>query len=107
VEQLIKAANRPDVRVEAEVIGQRPVGELPVEHPLVRLAEDCLREQGLEPKLMFGSTDANIPLSCGFPALVLGVTTGARAHTMEEFIYTGPVERGLQQLVQFISRVWT
>ena len=57
VEQLIEAANRPDVQVEAEVIGRRPAGELPVMHPLVRLAEDCLKEQGLEPRLMIGSTD--------------------------------------------------
>ena len=106
VEQLIETANRPDVQVEAEVIGRRPAGELPVGHPLVRLAEDCLKEQGLEPRLMIGSTDANVPLSRGLPAVVLGVTNGAGAHTLGEYIYTEPVERGMQQLVQFVSRVW-
>lgn len=106
VEQLVEAANRPDVQMEAEVIGRRPAGELPVTHPLVRLAEDCLKEQGLEPKLMIGSTDANVPLSRGLPAIVLGVTNGAGAHTLGEYIYTEPVERGMQQLVQFVSRVW-
>ena len=55
---------------------------------------------------MIGSTDANVPLSQGLPAMVLGVTTGAGAHTTGEFIYTEPVERGMQQLVQFVSRVW-
>ena len=107
VEQLIETANRPDVQVEAEVIGRRPAGELPVMHPLVRLAEDCLKEQGIEPRLMVGSTDANIPLSRGLPAIVLGVTNGAGAHTLSEYIYTEPVERGMQQLVQFVSRVWS
>ena len=106
VEQLIETANKPDVQVEAEVIGRRPAGELPVGHPLVRLAEDCLKEQGLEPRLMIGSTDANVPLSRGLPAVVLGVTNGAGAHTLGEHIYTEPVERGMQQLVQFVSRVW-
>ena len=106
VEQLIETANKPDVQVEAEVIGRRPAGELPVGHPLVRLAEDCLKEQGLEPRLMIGSTDANVPLSRGLPAVVLGVTNGAGAHTLGEYIYTEPVERGMQQLVQFVSRVW-
>jgi tripeptide aminopeptidase len=106
VEQLIETANRPGVQVEAEVIGRRPAGELPVRHPLVRLAEDCLKEQGLEPRLMIGSTDANVPLSRGLPAIVLGVTNGAGAHTLGEYIYTEPVERGMQQLVQFVSRVW-
>ncbi len=106
VEQLIETAGKPEVRVEAEVIGQRPAGELPASHALVRLAENCLKEQGLEPRLMIGSTDANVPLSRGFPAVVLGVTNGAGAHTTREFIYTKPVERGMQQLVQFVSRVW-
>jgi tripeptide aminopeptidase len=106
VEQLIDTANRPDVQVEAEAIGRRPAGELPARHPLVRLAEDCLKEQGLEPKLMIGSTDANVPLSRGLPAIVLGVTNGAGAHTLGEYIYTEPVERGMQQLAQFVSKVW-
>jgi acetylornithine deacetylase/succinyl-diaminopimelate desuccinylase-like protein len=106
VEQLIETANRAGVRVEAEVIGRRPAGELPKHHPLIRLAENCLKEQGLEPKLMIGSTDANVPLSRGLPALVLGVTNGGGAHTNGEFILTGPVEHGMQQLLQFVSRAW-
>lgn len=97
---------KPEVRMEAEVIGRRPAGELPSGHPLVRLAEDCLREQGVEPRLMIGSTDANVPLSLGLPALVVGVTNGSGAHTNGEFIYTEPVERGMGQLTQFVSRVW-
>ena len=106
VEQLIEMVSRPEVRIEAEVIGQRPAGELPVGHPLVRLAEDCLKEQGVEPKLMIGSTDANLPLSRGLPAVVLGVTNGSGAHTTSEFINTNPVGSGMQHLLQFVSRVW-
>jgi tripeptide aminopeptidase len=112
VEYLVEMASvqpdtgRPRVRVDAEVIGRRPAGELDTGHPLVKLAEDCLREQGIEPKLMIGSTDANVPLSLGLPALVLGVTNGAGAHTTGEFIFTEPVERGMQQLARFVARVW-
>ena len=112
VERLVDAAStpsvtgRPEIRMEAEVIGRRPAGELHANHPLVTLAQDCLKEQGLKPILMIGSTDANVPLSQGLPAVVLGVTNGAGAHTMGEFIYTRPVKRGMQQLTQFVSRVW-
>lgn len=106
VEQLVETVSRPDALMEAEVIGRRPAGELPARHPLVQLAGDCLKEQGIEPKLIIGSTDANVPLSRGLPAVVLGVTKGAGAHTTGEFIYTEPVERGMQQLVQFVSRLW-
>ena len=105
VERLIEAANKAGVRVEAEVIGSRPAGEMSPEHPLVKLAESCVREAGLEPILTSGSTDANIPLSKGYPALVLGVTQGGGAHTKGEFIETEPVERGMRQLTRFVSSV--
>ncbi|HSB02814.1 MAG TPA: M20/M25/M40 family metallo-hydrolase [Anaerolineales bacterium] len=106
VEKLIQHANKPGVKVEAEVIGQRPAGEIPTSHPLVLLAKDCLREQGLEAGFISGSTDANVPLSKGYPAIVLGVTTGGSAHTTHEYINTTPVAQGLDQLLKFVSRVW-
>lgn len=105
-EKLIQHANKPGVKVEADVIGQRPAGEIPMSHPLVTLARDCLREQGLEAGLISGSTDANVPLSKGYPAIVLGVTTGGSAHTTHEYINTAPVAQGMEQLVRFVSRVW-
>lgn len=106
VERLIDAANRPDVRMEAEVIGARPAGEISADHPLIHLAQKCLREQGLDGTLTSGSTDANIPLSKGYPALVLGVTKGGGAHTKHEFIETEPIEKGMGQLVRFVEKVW-
>ncbi len=106
VEKMIREANKPDVKYEAEVIGQRPAGEISANHPLIKLAQECAREQGLESALASGSTDANIPLSRGYPALVLGITTGGGAHTVNEFINTGLVEKGLEQLGKFVSRVW-
>jgi acetylornithine deacetylase/succinyl-diaminopimelate desuccinylase-like protein len=106
VEKIIHQASKPGVGIEAKVIGQRPAGEISANHPLVTLAKDCLREQGLEPGLISGSTDANVPLSKGYPAIVLGVTTGGSAHTVKEYINTAPVKQGIEQLVCFVSRVW-
>lgn len=106
VERLIEAADRPDVRIEAEAIGARPAGEMSADHPLIKLAQECLNEQGLDAVLTSGSTDANIPLSKGYPALVLGVSKGGGAHTKYEFIDTRPIEKGMEQLVGFVERVW-
>ncbi|MFZ5909900.1 MAG: M20/M25/M40 family metallo-hydrolase [Chloroflexota bacterium] len=106
VESLVGTGSRPGVRFEAQGIGHRPPGELSPGHPLVRLAERCLLAQGVEPKLTVGSTDANAPLSRGFPALVLGVTTGGGAHTPGEYIHTEPAARGMEQLLAFVSGVW-
>ena len=105
VEKKIQAANQVDVTFEAEVIGERPAGEISIHHPFIHLAQECIREQGLEPTLTSGSTDANIPLSKGYPALVLGITTGGGAHTTNEFINTSLVEKGLEQLISFVRSI--
>jgi acetylornithine deacetylase/succinyl-diaminopimelate desuccinylase-like protein len=106
VEELIRSANREGVKVEAKLIGQRPAGRIPAEHPFIKLGTDSLREQGIEIVLTSGSTDANIPLSRGAPALVLGVTTGGGAHTMNEYIDVEPIKKGMEQLVRFVERAW-
>lgn len=106
VEKKIQEASRPEVMFEAEVIGARPAGEIDPNHPLIQLALECVREQRLEPSLTTGSTDANIPLSKGYPAVVLGITTGGGAHTANEFINAGLVEKGLAQVARFVESVW-
>ncbi len=106
VEDLVESQIRAGVTVSMEVIGQRPGGEVSAHDPVIQLAQTCLRELGLEPVLTIGSTDANIPLSKGLPALVLGLTRGSGAHTLDEAIEVEPVEQGLEQLVQFVSRLW-
>jgi len=105
-EKLIHQASKPGVKIEADVIGQRPAGEISTGHPFVLLATDCLKEQGLNAGLISGSTDANVPLSKGYPAIVLGVTTGGSAHTVHEYINTVPIAQGIEQLISFVSRVW-
>jgi tripeptide aminopeptidase len=106
VEQLITASNRAGVVVTAQIIGQRPAGEISNAHPLVSLALCCLEAQGLQPKLNIGSTDANIPLSRGLPAICIGLTTGGGAHTTSEYILTQPLAQGLEQLVGVVTGVF-
>jgi acetylornithine deacetylase/succinyl-diaminopimelate desuccinylase-like protein len=93
---------KPNVRVEAELVGQRPGGEVSPEHPLVSLSAGALEKCGIQPRLNIGSTDANIPLSRGYPAVCLGLTTGNGAHTAGEYINISPLQIGLEQLVQVI-----
>jgi tripeptide aminopeptidase len=106
VKKIICSAQKPGVAVEMEAIGQRPVGELPAGHWLVSRAQDCLREVGVDPHLTIGSTDANLPLSRDLPAVTIGLTTGGCGHTVNEFINIPPLEKGLEQLVKLVSRVW-
>jgi di/tripeptidase len=72
---------------------------------LVRLAQECLRAQGIAPNLNIGSTDANVPLSRGIPAITIGLTTGSGAHTVHEYINVEPLKKGMEQLVKLVSSI--
>ncbi len=106
VVEIVRLSRKQGVTTEAQVIGQRPAGELDVEHPLVLLAQDCLRNAGIEPHLNIGSTDANLPLSRGLPAVTIGLTSGGRAHSVQEFINLPPLKQGMDQLFRLVSRIW-
>jgi acetylornithine deacetylase/succinyl-diaminopimelate desuccinylase-like protein len=103
VEMFVNKSNRPEIGFSYEVIGDRPVGEISPDHPLIRLAKQSLEGVGIEPCLNIGSTDANIPLSLGLPAVCLGLTTGGGAHTVDEYINTKPLEQGIKQLIAVVE----
>lgn len=103
VEQTTNSFNKPGVTIRMELIGRRPVGELQSTHTLVQAARSCLLEQGISPQLNIGSTDANLPLSLGYPAITIGLSSGARAHTVHEYIYTEPLKKGLAQLLALVQ----
>ena len=103
VEGIFQESQSPDVRVSVELIGQRPVGEISQNHPLIALAVQGLEVVGIQPRLNIGSTDANIPLSLGYPAICLGLTTGNGAHTGNEYINLPPLDLGLKQLLLVIK----
>jgi acetylornithine deacetylase/succinyl-diaminopimelate desuccinylase-like protein len=67
-------------------IGDRPCGELPAEHPLVRTAADVTLAIGRSPELAAASTDANVPISLGVPAIAIGGGgRGGGVHTSGEW----------------------
>jgi acetylornithine deacetylase/succinyl-diaminopimelate desuccinylase-like protein len=68
------------------VIGDRPCGELPREHPLVRAAAGATYAIGRTPELVTASTDANVPISLGIPAIAIGAGgRGGGVHTPGEW----------------------
>jgi acetylornithine deacetylase/succinyl-diaminopimelate desuccinylase-like protein len=105
VEKILKDADREGVRIMAEVIGERPAGEIPSDHPLVEAAMQSVREQGLDAILTAGSTDANVPLSRGIPAVVMGISTGGGAHTLNEFVEVEPIAKGMESVTRFVELV--
>jgi acetylornithine deacetylase/succinyl-diaminopimelate desuccinylase-like protein len=106
VRAMVFEANTPSMKIEAEIIGQRPAGEISAKHPLVKLAIETLESQGTRPHLNIGSTDANIPLSQGLPAICIGLTHGRGAHTIGEFIFSAYLQKGLDQLVEVVLKIF-
>jgi acetylornithine deacetylase/succinyl-diaminopimelate desuccinylase-like protein len=66
------AAAGKNLQVELTMIGARPSGETPRDISLVRVAVDASRAMGVKPVLNRASTDANIPISLGIPAITIG-----------------------------------
>jgi acetylornithine deacetylase/succinyl-diaminopimelate desuccinylase-like protein len=106
---LVNGANRSGddfVKVKSDKIGQRPAGEISQDHGLVRLAIQSLERQGITPVLGIGSTDANIPISMGLPAVCVGLTRGGGAHTIEEYMYLQPIRTGLCFLGELAEEIF-
>ncbi len=80
-----RASGRGQLTIDKQLVGDRPAGEIPASAPLVRTAVDVSRALGVAAHMAEGSTDANIPLSLGIPAITIdGGGTGSGAHTLEE-----------------------
>jgi acetylornithine deacetylase/succinyl-diaminopimelate desuccinylase-like protein len=97
VAQAVEAENRARatragaVTAELKLLGDRPAGATDPESDLVRLATAAYRAHGFSPRHEFSSTDANIPMSLGIPAIKIGSGgSGGRAHSPEEWIDVAP-----------------
>ncbi len=80
-------------------LGTRPAGKLPDDSPLVTTIRDVDGYLGNRSRLERSSTDANIPLSLGIPAVALGGGgKGGGSHTPEEWFDPTGRELGLKRL---------
>jgi len=93
------AAAQKGVDVQIDPVGDRPAGSIGPDAPLVQAASRVLRELEIEPRHDPASTDANIPLSLGVPAITVGITHGGGVHTTDEWIDILPSLKGIRQLL--------
>jgi len=88
------------LRYSIEKIGDRPSARLPEDSPLLEVVRAVDRHLGLKTDLRLGSTDANIPLSLGIPAVSLGAGgEGGGAHTSGEWYSAVNRELGLKRVL--------
>lgn len=73
------------------LIGDRPAGHTPAEAAIVHATAAAIRAQGFSPEFEFSSTDANLPMNLGIPAVTIGSGgSGGRAHALDEWIDVEP-----------------
>ena len=100
-ETVEKFRGETDAKITVEVIGKRPCAGAYDENKLDEMIAKCkaICEQYLDGEkcgLKSASTDCNIPMSLGIPALCLGVYIGEGAHTREERVEIASIPTGMR-----------
>ena len=90
------------------MIGARPSGQTKAETPIVQIAMASARAAGLAPALSYSSTDANLPISLGIPAIRLNSGGSSdHPHALDEWIDVEKTAsmRGIRALLATIIAV--
>ena len=86
--------------VSVDKIGDRPAGSTAASSPLVETAVAVSSALGIRSPLDEGSTDANVAMNLGIPAITVGAGGGgAGAHTLQETFDTADSWRGSQRIL--------
>lgn len=79
------------VSVEKALIGDRPAGSTSTATPLVQQTIAAYATQGVTARLSFSSTDSNVPMNLGIPAITISrAAVGGRGHSLDEWIDVSP-----------------
>jgi acetylornithine deacetylase/succinyl-diaminopimelate desuccinylase-like protein len=90
-ENTARSTKEGSVKADPKVVGERPCGETPMSSPIVRAADATIRAFGMTPSFTISSTDANVPMSMGIPAITIGRGgPGGRQHSPDEWTDVDP-----------------
>jgi metal-dependent amidase/aminoacylase/carboxypeptidase family protein len=94
--------------VTLTLIGERPAGEVSSDHPVVVAAAESTRVIGRAPEFAVASTDANIPISRGIPAIAIGGGgVGGDTHTPTEWFENRDGSRGVVRAALLLAALST
>ena len=93
-ENTTRRTGDPPLNLKVNLIGERPTGETRADSPLVEVTLEATRALGVTPRLDQSSTDSNLPISLGIPAITLGAGgSSGSSHSLDEWY--DPRERDL------------
>ena len=104
--KIASQSNHAGVTCTISEIGLRPSGRISENAPVIAAAQAALRSTGVIPVFATSSSDASLPISLGYPATCLAITTGRGVHTLQETIDIAPIPKGMAQIYYFIDHVW-
>jgi tripeptide aminopeptidase len=87
-----------NVHIERQLVGDRPAGSKADTAWIVETIRQVHAALGLQTQVNAASTNANVPLSQGIPAVVIGTYTGRGTHRLEEWIDERSIILGMKQL---------
>lgn len=110
IHDIVKRYRPMTTGLSMELLGKRPcaqgVPEESVEKMIGRARESIRSIIGIDPEESTASTDCNIPLSMGVPAICIGLCDGALLHTTEEWIWKDSVAKGLRLLFHLVYKYY-
>jgi acetylornithine deacetylase/succinyl-diaminopimelate desuccinylase-like protein len=102
-EENAREGGQKKLTVELKVVSQRPAGMTPADSPIVKSAMAADAALGIKTKLGASSTDSNIPISLGVPAITIdGGGVGRGAHSLDETFDTTMSHVGTQRALLIV-----
>ncbi|HKS07418.1 MAG TPA: M20/M25/M40 family metallo-hydrolase [Gemmatimonadaceae bacterium] len=100
----LRRADTSPLTAHFALIGSRPAGDIPASESLVDIAQRATRLIAREPELAHASTDANVPLSMGIPAIAIGGGgLGGAVHTTTEWYDDTDGLRGIERALTIVA----
>ena len=85
-ENKARSTREGPITADPALIGDRPCGETLMTTPIVQTATAVIKAFGLTPSYGISSTDSNVPMNLGIPAITIGRGgPGGRAHAPDEW----------------------
>ena len=95
---------RGNLSVELELVGLRPAGETSQQSPIIKATNAAVVALGLPPIHSAGSTDSNVPMNLGVPAVTIGGGgSGFGAHALDEYFDSTDSHLGPQMAILLLA----
>lgn len=106
-ENAARSTREGPISADPTLIGDRPCGETPMNAPIVQTVTAVVEAFGLTPNYGVSSTDSNMAMNLGIPAVTIGRGPGGRAHALDEWTTVEPKEsiRSIQVATAIILAV--